>query len=129
MKNVPIILSALITIVLSGCGASYKKNSMRTSAAIQVDAYPGSSPYLTYDSKGNPVLSWVRSVDDSTHTFCYAVSSDNGKTFGKTIVVPGSDNIHPHGENLPKIIFKPSGEIIAMWGASNPNPKNKYSGL
>ena len=27
------------------------------------------------------------------------------------------------------IIFKPSGEVIALWGAANPNPQNKYSGL
>jgi hypothetical protein len=37
--------------------------------------------------------------------------------------------VYPHGENLPKIIFKPSGEILAAWGASNPNPNNPYSGL
>jgi len=30
---------------------------------------------------------------------------------------------------MPKIIFKPSGEILALWGAANPNPKNKYSGI
>jgi hypothetical protein len=27
------------------------------------------------------------------------------------------------------VVFKPSGEIIAVWGAGSPNPKNKYSGL
>ena len=90
---------------------------------------PGTSPYFTHDTKGNPVLSWARSVNDSSEVFCYSVSIDQGKSFGKPIVVPGSNNIHAHAENLPKIIFKPSGEIIALWGASNPNPKNKYSGL
>jgi hypothetical protein len=30
---------------------------------------------------------------------------------------------------MPKVIFKPSGEIIALWDAPNPNPKNNYSGL
>ena len=30
---------------------------------------------------------------------------------------------------MPKVIFKPSGEIIAAWGAANSNPKNQYSGL
>jgi hypothetical protein len=59
---------------------------------------------------------------------CYATSND-GKTFGAPVVIPNSNNIQPHGENLPKIIFKPSGEIIALWGAANPNPRNKYSGL
>lgn len=30
---------------------------------------------------------------------------------------------------MPKIVFKPSGEIIAVWGASNPNPANAYAGI
>src|SRR6185503_12141730 len=55
-------------------------------------------------------------------------SLDN-KQFNEPVIIPNSNNIQPHGENLPKIIFKPSGEIIALWGAANPNPKNKYSGL
>jgi hypothetical protein len=29
-------------------------------------------------------------------------------------VIPNSGNIQPHGENLPKIIFESSGEIIAL---------------
>jgi hypothetical protein len=60
---------------------------------------------------------------------CYAVSADNGHSFGQTIEIISSKGVHPHGENLPKIVFKPNGEIIAVWGASNPNPKNKYSGM
>lgn len=95
---------------------------------MQLDNIPGQCPYLTKDEKGNTVISWVRMVNDSTSAFCYAISND-GKTFGAPIVIPGSGNIQPHGENLPKIIFKPSHEVIALWGAANPNPKNKYSGL
>src|SRR5438094_5283186 len=46
-------------------------------------------------------------INDSTSAFCYAVCKD-GKAFGAPIVIPRSSNIEPHGENLPKIIFKPS---------------------
>jgi hypothetical protein len=60
---------------------------------------------------------------------CYAVSENDGRSFGKTIQIPGSSNVKAHGENMPKIIVKPSGEIIAVWGTANPNPKNAYSGL
>jgi hypothetical protein len=84
---------------------------------------------MTKDNKGNVVLSWVRLSNDSSAVFCYAVSADGGKTFGKPIIIPPSVNVHPHSENLPKVIFKPSGEVIAIWGISNPNPHNKYSGL
>ena len=90
---------------------------------------PGTCPYLTKDNNGNTVISWARAIGDSTFTFCYSVSEDDGESFGKIITIPFSDNIQPHSENLPKIVFKPSGEIIALWGVSNPDAKNKYSGL
>lgn len=88
-----------------------------------------SCPFITKDSKGNIVLSYVREINDTTAFMCYSISTDNGKTFADPVVITPSGNVYPHGENLPKIIFKPNGETIAMWGASNPNPNSKYSGL
>jgi hypothetical protein len=98
-------------------------------ASSMIDSAEGSCPYLTKDNSGNIVLSWIRSLNDSSFQFCYAISADGGKSFGKAVAVYSSMNIHPHSENIPKIIFKPSGEILALWGAGNPNPKNPYSGL
>jgi hypothetical protein len=120
------IIAIGLSIFIAACSNS--KTHILAQEAVQLDSLPGECPYLTKDPKGNTVLSWVRLVNDSSSAFCYAVSKD-GKTFGSPVVIPNSGNIEPHGENLPKIIFKPSGEIIALWGAANPNPKNKYSGL
>ncbi|GEO11198.1 lipoprotein [Segetibacter aerophilus] len=94
-----------------------------------IDTAAGSCPYLTKDSKDRVVLSWIKKVNPVTSVFCYAISQDEGKTFGKAVEIPGSTNVHPQGENMPKVIVKPSGEIIATWGAANPNPINQYSGL
>lgn len=88
-----------------------------------------SCAFITKDTKGNVVMSWVKEVNDSMAFVCYAVSFDNGASFESPVQIESSKNVHPHGENLPKIIYKSSGEIIAMWGASNPTPKSKYSGL
>lgn len=119
------LLSA--TYFITGCinanTSGYKPNQQL------LDSLEGQSPYLTKDHKGNIVLSWVRMVNDSVSTFCYAVSKNGGKSFETPQEIPNSNNIQPHSENLPKIIFKPSGEVIALWGAANPNPQNKYSGL
>ena len=103
--------------------------SQDTAKEISIDKLNGSCPYLTDDGKGNAVLSWIRDTDKSNHVMCYAVSKDHGKTFGGPVVIPGSEEVYPHGENLPKIIFRPDGAITAAWGVSNPNPKNPYSGL
>jgi len=120
----------LILITASGLFAciNNKNSDASSQSELLLDSIPGQCPYLTKDNKGNIVLSWVRMNNDSSSAFCYAVSKD-GKTLGNPVVIPNSGDIQPHGENLPKIIFKPSGEIIALWGASNPGAKNKYAGL
>ncbi|WP_148661157.1 sialidase family protein [Flavisolibacter tropicus] len=125
-RYIKLMIGALVFLV----ACNDKSQSLVTAAnqAIQVDSVPGQCPYLTKDPKGNTVLSWVRMLNDSSAVFCYAVSTD-GKTFGQPVVIPHSHNIQPHGENLPKIIFKPSGEIIALWGAPSTNLTNKYAGM
>jgi hypothetical protein len=119
----------LFILLLISCGVQKNETAFTVDKTTWVDSLPGQCPYLAKDTKGNTVLSWVRVINDSSAVFCYAVSTNGGLSFGSPITIPGSSNIEPHSENLPKIIFKPSGEIIALWGAGNPNPKNKYAGL
>ncbi|OQP52795.1 hypothetical protein A4H97_24145 [Niastella yeongjuensis] len=122
------LIVIILAIYCTSCANTAPKQLIAPEQAIQIDSIPGQCPFLTKDENGNTAMSWVRMVNDSTSAFCYAICKD-GKTFGTPVVIPNSSNIQPHGENLPKIIFKPSHEIIALWGAANPNPKNKYSGL
>jgi hypothetical protein len=96
---------------------------------IVLDSFASSCPYLTDDGKGNIVISWVREMNDSIRVMCYAVSMDGGNTFGTPVIVAGSEKVNPHGENLPKILFKPDGGIIALWGINKPNVQNEYAGL
>jgi len=124
-----ILSLAILSLCLIACKNEGPKTLAAASEASPVDASPGSCPYLTKDNKNNLVLSWIKQVDTETAVVCYAVSTDEGKTFGKAIEIPGSNRVYPHGENMPKILFKPSGEIIAAWGAANPDLRNKYSGL
>lgn len=129
MKKSLFLILVSLSFLFQSCFNSEKKPGIIASNEMQVGTAEGSCPFLTKDNKGNIVLSWIKKIDTSANIFSYAVSTDEGKTFGKTIEIPGSENVHPHGENMPKILFKPSGEIIAVWGAWNPNPKNQYSGL
>jgi hypothetical protein len=128
MKLLNVLIMIAAAIFFTGCHGSHHKDALQAGIDVQVDSLPGSCPYLTKDDDGNILLSWVRNGDSITPAFCYAVSTDDGKTFGKPIVIPASETIHPHSENLPKIITKPSGEMMALWGAANPNPCNKYAG-
>lgn len=128
MKRFILPLLAGSLLFWTACTEKGRRATPSSTLARQVDSLPGQSPYLTQDAKGNVVLSWVRMQTDTSAVFCYAVSAD-GKTFGHPVSIPNSDNIQPHGENLPKIIFKPSGEIIALWGARSTQSKNKYAGM
>ncbi|MGZ5135403.1 MAG: sialidase family protein [Flavitalea sp.] len=129
MKKLIILFWAICLNYILSCNETPPVVEITSSGAFQVDSIPGTAPFLTKDHKGNVVLSWVRNLPDSTSIFCYAISFDGGNTFSKPIPIPSSKKIHAHSENLPKVIFKPSGEILAIWGVSNPNPHNKYSGL
>lgn len=122
-------LPVLLSLYLVSCVEQEAKIQISSSANIQVDSMPGTAPYLTRDNKGRTILSWVRNLEDSSSIFCYAISEDGGKSFGKPVIIPPSANVHPHSENLPKVIFKPSGEIIAVWGIASNDPRNKYAGM
>lgn len=122
------ILFIVIVLLVAGCARQQPGFRVTPSAAAQIDTLPGSCPHLTRDPTGAVVLSWVRSLPDSSFVFCYARSTDGGKTFSAPVTVPASTSVKPHSENLPKVVFKPSGEIIALWGAASRSQKNKYAG-
>ena len=125
MKLFLAIAVAFSVVLISFNKRDSSIKSISTSIEKMVDMSPGSSPYLTKDVFGRTVLSWVRQTTDSTAVLCYSILDGTNKT----IVITPSTNIHAHAENLPKVVFKPSGEIVAVWGVRNPNPENKYSGL
>lgn len=128
MKKLLILIMPVVLVACSDA-VSHEHEPQPELAAGRETEGSSSCPYLTKDHKGNIVLSWVQHVNDSSALMCYAVSTDKGKSFRDTVIIPVSNNIRPHAENMPKIIFKPNGEIIAMWGADSPDPVNKYAGL
>lgn len=128
MNKISFTLFFAIAIILSSC-FNLEKKEMTITVTTNSQSVEGSCPHLTKAPNGNIVLSWIKKLDSTQSIFCYAISTDDGYSFEKTITVPGSENIHANGENMPKVIFKPSGEIIAAWPAGNPNAKNKYSDI
>lgn len=92
-------------------------------------SHDASCAYMTRNASGALVVSWVENNSEGeTGTLYYAVSSDEGNTFSPAVQVSSANNIQPHAENLPKIIFRKNGEVIAMYGAESGDPRNKYAG-
>ncbi|NIG53234.1 sialidase family protein [Chitinophaga sp. Cy-1792] len=117
-------LSGLVVLMIA-CGNQRKEES-RVLSHAGVDA---SCPYVTNDSKGNTVISWVEkdSTGDNGKMF-YAVSNGNEYTFSDPVVIPSTAGVFPHDENLPKLLFKPDGTIIALFGVEQHDARNKYAG-
>lgn len=88
-----------------------------------------SCAYMTRNANDDLVVSWVENDEGvETGTFYYAVSTDDGQTFSAATKVATATGIQPHAENLPKIIFRPNGEAIVMFGTESNDPRNKYAG-
>jgi hypothetical protein len=86
-------------------------------------------PFFTKDSEGNLVMSFGKETKEKKAVLCYSLFNFSNKKFQKPIEIQSSKGVELHGENAPKIIFKPKGEIMAVWGIDNPSPKKKYGGL
>ena len=121
------LLSALLLIA----GCTSRKNPERPLPnRVSTSKHKSSSPYLTKDHQGNPVLCWTEAQDSAgSYLLTYAVSYDAGKTFTSPKAIPATRGIYPHDENLSKILFRKNGDIMAMFAVSNPNPENSYAGL
>lgn len=86
-----------------------------------------SCPYLTKNTKNNIVMSWGMKTNANEDIICFSIFNSRNSTFEKTIEIPSSKGVQLHSESMPKIIFKPNEEIIAVWGVDNSSPKRKYA--
>lgn len=126
-----LLIATVLFGFISSCKNKTEEKPTPVSAkTILMDSHFATScPFLTKDNNENIVLSFIKEINDSVAVMNYAVSKDKGVSFGTAVEIPASKNVLPSGENMPKMVFKPNGEIIAVWGVENSNPINKYSGL
>ena len=99
MKIVSIL--ALLSIYLIACNNNTTEIKISRSEPVAIDSHPAECPYLTHDSEGNIVMSWVRMGEEGKTDFCYAISQDQ-KTFSSPVIIPNTSKIQPHGENMPQ---------------------------
>ncbi|WP_119078601.1 sialidase family protein [Chitinophaga alhagiae] len=110
-----------LLLALAACQPRNFKGGQET--VLSDTARNASCAYMTVTPQGQPVVSWVE--DGSMY---FAVSPDGGQTFSAPRQVTTAEGIQPHAENMPKIIFRPNGEAIAMYGVESDDPRNKYAG-
>lgn len=117
--SILVLISACHPAVFSGGMEQVLSDTLRNASCA----------YMTRDTSGALVVSWVEQDEGvETGTFYYAVSADEGKSFSAAKKVGTATGIQPHAENLPKILFRPNGEVIVMFGTESNDPRNKYAG-
>lgn len=88
-----------------------------------------SCAHLTETPDGKQVISWIEATPEAeTGVICYAVSDEKCAAFTSPQVIATSEGVLPHAENMPKMVFKPDGEVIAMYGIEQNDARNKYAG-
>ncbi|GAA3922100.1 hypothetical protein GCM10022209_14110 [Chitinophaga oryziterrae] len=86
-----------------------------------------SCAHITGTADGKTVISWIETEKGAeTGMLYYAVSAND--TFSAPLPVTTSTGVLPHAENMPKMVFKPDGEVIAMYGVEQNDARNKYAG-
>jgi hypothetical protein len=125
---IPLIIFA--GLLSSGCRQANKQaaSTSRPSIAVADSTLSTACPYLSHDTAGSPVLSWIQQKKDSgTPLVYYAVFQDSSKTFGKPRAVPSTAGVEQHGEDMPKIIFRKNWGILVVFSIKKPHPGNPYT--
>lgn len=116
-----LLMIALASIALMGCREDRHEARKISSPDINAE-----SVFLTHDHAGNPVVAWTeKSVGQLSLSF--AVSSDDGSTFGEKITVPLDADVTTQPESMPKVAFKKDGTIIVAYEKKLPTKENKYA--
>lgn len=121
------IVGAMLLMMLLSC----HQGRMQAEEAVVIShaGKDASCPFITKDTDGNPVVSWVEKESSAdTGVMYYAVSNDNGHTFSDPVIIAATAGVFPHDENLPKLLFKPGGIVMALFGVEANDPRNKYAG-
>jgi len=89
--------------------------------------YMASTPRLTTDHRGAPVLSWIEKAGEQGY-FYFAVSADGGRTFGEKKRIGAPTNLSTHAEGAPKLAFKKDGTVMALFEITRPTSDSPYAG-
>lgn len=121
-------LSVLLVLAV-GIGCKEAGNKVSRPSVISHINMDASCPYFTQTAEGIPVVSWIEkdSAEDAGTMF-YTLYDSATQMFGPPIEIPVTKGVIPHDENLPKMLFKKDGVVIAVFGVEANDARNKYAG-
>jgi hypothetical protein len=112
--------------ILFLCATWTVQAQYQTISNTKMDA---TAPHFTQNHLKQPVLSWIeRDANGKVVRFAFAVSTDEGKSFGQPIDIPIVPGISGHAEGMPKVAFKADGTIMAAYEVKRPTPESRFAG-
>lgn len=108
----------IATLAIVSLSAFWYKDTTKAKQ-LSNEKMTGTTPRFTTDYHGNPVLSWVEKEDEKAY-FYFAISTDEGHTFGPKIKVNAPTDLSVHAEGMPRVAFKADGGIWATFELKKP---------
>ncbi len=81
------------------------------------------SIFLTQDSQNQPVAVWTEKALDSEQ-IQVLYSRWDGQKFSNPQRIPMEENPKVHSESIPKLLFKPNGDLLLFYEVKIPDPTN-----
>ncbi len=124
LSQLIIIASAYLLVACKPSG-----HDAPTEHRLALAGHATTSPYFTADQDGAPVLCFT-TVDSANgvHRLAYARYDTQSGRFGAPITVAGSEGTSASPEGMGKIAFKADGSVVAVFGKSFNDPKNRFAG-
>ena len=118
----------LIPVALAvGCTApaktSFRTDLPKTWTLESAPEIGAESVFLTQDSQGQPIAVWTEKAQDSDQ-IQVLYSRWDGQEFSDPQRIPMEENPKVHSESIPKLLFKPNGDLLLFYEVKIPNPTN-----
>jgi hypothetical protein len=132
MKNFKqTIYYSLVACFLFSCASPpYEAKQENEIKAISNESRNAQSVYLTKNHKGEAVICWSEqdTIENGKKYVYFSVFDTITNDFGNRISIPINQKTALHTEGMPKIAFKNSGEIIAVYEVKTESELNPYAG-
>src|SRR5699024_3811495 len=124
-----LLLSIVSLMVLCSCSSeSEKTGGIEQPKQFTVADSTANFLQMIQDHKGN-ILAWWAQTDHGSgeDILCWAKSSEAELSFSKAQCIAATKGVSAHSEGLPKLVVKPIGTYVFVFGRSNNQSEKRFA--
>lgn len=124
-----LIFSIVSLIVLCSCSSQTTDTQLaEQSKQLEIADSTASFLQMTQDDKGNTLAWWVENDQHSEEKIiCFSKSRSSDLSFDKARCIEASQGIRARGEALPKLVVKPDGTYVLVFGRPNEQSAKRFA--